>query len=294
MANLTYAQLEGQWIQAGGSTALAPLMAAIAEAESGGNPQATNPHDNNGTQTSWGLWQISNGTHTAPSPNWNNPLVNAQLAVAKYNSQGLGAWGTYVTGAYKPYLSNSTSPDTSPLTGDAALTAATAAAGAPTGTDSNCAWGIGFGGIPGGSFLAGIFGTTGLGTSISSGEVCIVSKPQVRGLVGVGLLGLGLLIIVNGLSIIAVKAALPIAEDLLGFKIGTKMLGKSLRGSSGSASSAPAPSPPPPTYSGGSASGSTPPPAPARQNRPPVRRASPVSRTRSGGRTQQGRQRVGP
>lgn len=105
-ADLTFAQLESVWIQAGGSATLAPLMAAIALAESSGDPTATNPTDNNGTQTSWGLWQISTGNHDEPNPDWADPLENAKLAVAKWNSQGLWAWGTYTSGAYKKYLPN--------------------------------------------------------------------------------------------------------------------------------------------------------------------------------------------
>lgn len=112
MATLTYAQLEGYWIAAGGNKAMAPLMAAIALAESSGNPDATNPNDNGGTQTSWGLWQISLGNHNSPSPSWNDPLTNAKLAVGKYNSQGLGAWGTYSSGAYKQYMQNGVNPTT--------------------------------------------------------------------------------------------------------------------------------------------------------------------------------------
>jgi hypothetical protein len=83
-------------------------MAAIALAESGGNPNATNPTDNGGTQTSWGLWQISNGTHGQPANNILSPAVNAQQAVAKYKQQGLGAWGTYTSGAYKQFFSSKT------------------------------------------------------------------------------------------------------------------------------------------------------------------------------------------
>jgi len=79
-------------------------MAAIALAESGGNPSATNPTDNGGTQTSWGLWQISLGNHNAPAPDWNNPYTNAKLAIGKLNGQGLGAWGTYNSGAYKQFM----------------------------------------------------------------------------------------------------------------------------------------------------------------------------------------------
>ena len=103
MPDYSYAQLEQLWIQAGGSRALAPLMAAIALAESGGNPTEQNDTDNNGTQTSWGLWQISNGTHQQPVDGILNPLTNAQQAVAKYQSQGLGAWGTYTSGAYEKF-----------------------------------------------------------------------------------------------------------------------------------------------------------------------------------------------
>jgi Lysozyme like domain len=116
MTTLSYAQLEGLWIANGGSKAMAPLMAAIALAESGGNPDSNNYTDSNGqggTQTSWGLWQISNGTHSQPVPNIDNPAVNAQQAVAKYQSQGLSAWGTYTSGAYKAFMSNSTTPDMS-------------------------------------------------------------------------------------------------------------------------------------------------------------------------------------
>jgi lysozyme-like protein len=117
VTNYTYGQLETLWIQGGGSQALAPLMAAIALAESGGDPNANNTKDNGGTQTSWGLWQISNGTHNMPVPNINNPLVNAQQAVAKYQSQGLGAWGTYNSGAYKKFYQSNVDPSTLPQGG---------------------------------------------------------------------------------------------------------------------------------------------------------------------------------
>ena len=83
----TYGQLETLWINAGGPKALAPLMAAIALAESGGNPGALNQTDNGGTQTSVGLWQVSSGTHQYPSA-WATPAGNAAEAVAKYKSPG--------------------------------------------------------------------------------------------------------------------------------------------------------------------------------------------------------------
>jgi hypothetical protein len=103
----SYGQLETLWTQAGGPKAVAPLMAAIALAESGGNPGALNQSDNGGTQTSVGLWQVSTGTHQYPSA-WTTPAGNAAEAVAKYKSQGLGAWGTYSSGAYRQYYKGST------------------------------------------------------------------------------------------------------------------------------------------------------------------------------------------
>lgn len=111
----SYGQLEQLWIDAGGSKAVAPLMAAIALAESGGNPGAVNATDNGGTQTSWGLWQISNGTHSWPgAADPLNAQANAKYAVAKYQAQGLGAWGTYTSGAYRQYYQGSTDPSALP------------------------------------------------------------------------------------------------------------------------------------------------------------------------------------
>lgn len=112
-AHYSYSELEGLWISGGGPARLAPVMAAVAMAESGGSALARNPHDNNGTQTSYGLWQISNGTHSPPSMNWSDPLENARLAVQKWKSQGLGAWGTYTSGLYKRFLKRGVQP-TSP------------------------------------------------------------------------------------------------------------------------------------------------------------------------------------
>lgn len=111
MAIESYSQLESLWDQAGGPSKDAALMAAIAEAESGGNTNALNPNDNGGTQSSFGLWQISTGTHTPPASNWNNALENAKLAVQKFFSQGLDAWGTYTSGAYKQYLKGGVPPN---------------------------------------------------------------------------------------------------------------------------------------------------------------------------------------
>lgn len=107
MTVYSYGQLETLWTDAGGSKALAPLMAAIALAESGGDSAALNLTDNHGTQTSVGLWQVSSGTHQYPSA-WATAQGNATEAVAKYKSQGLGAWGTYTSGAYQQFYKGDT------------------------------------------------------------------------------------------------------------------------------------------------------------------------------------------
>jgi Lysozyme like domain len=191
-AGLSYAQLEGVWLKAARGTKYATrkwaaLMAAIALAESSGIPWNVNRNDNNGKQTSWGLWQISNGTHSEVSANWNNPYVNARLAVDKLQSQGLGAWGTYTSGAYKAFLSDRTTPDTSGL--DNAAAEGTAPLSISSGND--CLWGIGTPGLAatfGGLVGAGL-GALGIG---GSHEFCVLSKSQARAVVGFVALGGGI------------------------------------------------------------------------------------------------------
>jgi Lysozyme like domain len=70
-------QLQDLWKQAGGSAIYAPMAAAVAMAESGGNPASTN-NNSNGTQDR-GLWQI-NSIHGSQSTF--DPLSNARSAVA--------------------------------------------------------------------------------------------------------------------------------------------------------------------------------------------------------------------
>lgn len=88
------------------------IAPAVALAESGGNPKATNKNSN-GTQDT-GLWQI-NDVHfgSAPGPkdsleNWHkwlkNPQNNADAAYWVFSQQGWNAWTTYRNGKYKKYL----------------------------------------------------------------------------------------------------------------------------------------------------------------------------------------------
>lgn len=162
MADYSYSQLEGLWIQAGGPRDQAATAAAIAEAESGGNSDARNPSGASG------LWQILG----VPFPgNPFDPATNAKMAVAKWKSQGLGAWVTYTDGAYKAYLSNSTTPDPS-VPGSPSATATLLSAS----QTADCAIGTGnLNPVP--SWVPG------LGGSIS---VCLVTKSNVRSWLAVG------------------------------------------------------------------------------------------------------------
>ena len=108
MTTYSYGQLEGLWIAAGGSAATAPLAAALAEAESGGNPLAAYPGTTvapgqGSTTDATGLWQILGlpaGNFTAAE--LTDPLENAKMAVAKYQQAGnsFSPWQTYDDGTY--------------------------------------------------------------------------------------------------------------------------------------------------------------------------------------------------
>src|SRR5882672_1443020 len=91
---LSYAQLEGLWIQAGGPAITAPVAAAIGLAESGGNPTAHNGNAGTGDD-SYGIMQINMLGSLGPSRRAqfglsNNtdlfdPLTNMRVAVAMSN-----------------------------------------------------------------------------------------------------------------------------------------------------------------------------------------------------------------
>src|ERR1700722_2463261 len=170
----TYAQLEGLWINNGGPSAVAPVAAAIALAESGGCTAALNLTDNNGTQTSVGLWQISNGTHSYPS-SWATAAGNATEAVAKYKDAGnaFSPWGTYDSGAYKTFLNGSTTPDTSvPGSGAGGAAGATLTSAQ---ANPDCLWQ--FSGVGGGIPV--------IGSALSShSPFCILSKSEARAIIG--------------------------------------------------------------------------------------------------------------
>jgi cell wall-associated NlpC family hydrolase len=100
-----YRQLEQLWISAGGRRSLAPTMAAIAEAESGGNPAAENPSGASG------LWQILGAVRPRDQAHLFDPNVNAREAVLKWQNQGLSAWQTWTQGTFEKFMQPGTVAD---------------------------------------------------------------------------------------------------------------------------------------------------------------------------------------
>lgn len=92
------------WTQAGGPRNLAPIMSAIAMAESGGRVDAVSPQNDDGSYD-YGLFQV-NSSHSQFDVHKlvTDPLYNARAAVSIWHTQGLHAWSTYNNGAYRTYL----------------------------------------------------------------------------------------------------------------------------------------------------------------------------------------------
>jgi hypothetical protein len=194
-ADYSYAQLEQLWINAGGSKAMAPVMAAIAEAESSGDPTAYN------SSGATGLWQILGAVNPSDQPDLTDPVVNAHEAVLKYQSQGLDAWVTYTNGAYRAFLSDATPPT---------------ASGVPTATAA---------GVPAGTLAVTTAATAGAAAAAAAGDAaclitvpvidlkvtsvgggCLVTKSEARAVIGGMVMAAAGLIILPGLIIIAASA----------------------------------------------------------------------------------------
>lgn len=129
---LSYANIEGYWIAAGGPNSAngngytgAQTAAAITGAESSYEPGIIQPGVDycgaGADRAGWGLWQITCG-NSVPAYGQNfqllDPWNNAEAAVAKYDADeaagynGFDPWSTYTSGSYRSYLHN-TSPNTS-------------------------------------------------------------------------------------------------------------------------------------------------------------------------------------
>jgi hypothetical protein len=140
MTTYSYAQLEQLWINAGGPSAVADVAAAIALAESGGNPLAAYPGTTvaagqGSTTDATGLWQIlglPSGSFTAAG--LTDPADNAAMAVAKYQQAGdsFSPWQTYTTGVYEQFLQSGVAPSSAGVPGPtAAVVSSATTAAAP-------------------------------------------------------------------------------------------------------------------------------------------------------------------
>lgn len=188
----SYAQLEGLWINNGGNRAVAPLAAAIAEAESAGQAAVTSANPDGGVNV--GLWQLDTkgkgAGHTVAQ--LQDPATNAAVAVAgSKDGTDWSAWATFASGAYKRFMNGSTTPDLSVPGGTTAatLTAADSTTAAAAGPD--CAFSIG------GGHIGILFGH---GPSVPT--TCLIRKTEVRALVGALVLVGGALVALPGLVIV--------------------------------------------------------------------------------------------
>lgn len=118
MAKLTATQIEELWIEAHGDANSAATAAAVALAESGGDPAVINntarrdlpgyhaPGPGAQPEYSVGLWQINTLAHpTYTATDLLRPIVNAEAAVAiSKNGTDFNPWSTFTSGAYRSHL----------------------------------------------------------------------------------------------------------------------------------------------------------------------------------------------
>lgn len=111
---LNYAQLQTLAQSVGFNSSEARVMAAIALAESGGNPNSLNPNASTG-DLSYGLWQINMIGSMGPArrrqfgiranADLYDPRTNARAAFMLYRNRGnFRDWSVYNSGAYRKYL----------------------------------------------------------------------------------------------------------------------------------------------------------------------------------------------
>lgn len=112
--------------KAGFPSSVVDTMRCICYAESSGSNaiQENQPY----STTGWGGWQITPG-NSVPSVGTDMQLLdiyaNARAAKVKYDSQGLKAWVTWQTGAYKKYETYHRADNSSSGTAQSSVTAGT-------------------------------------------------------------------------------------------------------------------------------------------------------------------------
>jgi hypothetical protein len=176
MATYSYAQLKQLWIQNGGNPAAADIAAAVALAESGGDSSASNTNSDGSTDR--GLWQI-NSVHGALSTFDITGNVKAAIQVSN-NGKNWSPWVTYVSGAFRKFLSPTTAASTGPL---------------PAGTTS--ASGIGIPGVGG-------ISVSGLVTSAVNALLGMLGLGSLKDMAErAGLIILGFALVILGIHLLA-------------------------------------------------------------------------------------------
>lgn len=178
-----YAQLEQIWIAAGGNPQVAPTAAAVALAESGGNPNAVSASND------YGLWQI-NIVHGSQATL--DVMSNARAAVAiSNNGTNWGPWctawanpqgncGHFLGAQLQPgskaaqFVRGGIAPDsTTPINGTGAVTPQ-AQTTAQTATLTGCTgleWAISPGGCAAASAAGGVAGAAGGAAEHVAGQI---------------------------------------------------------------------------------------------------------------------------
>lgn len=126
MSVLSNADIQHLWMANGGAPNLAPIMAAIAIAESGGRTDAHNGNAATGDD-SYGLWQINyfGSLRASRAQRYGDPAAlvadpnrqaKAAIDLAGPTGAGLQNWSTYKSGAFRPFVLPLVEDDTMPDT----------------------------------------------------------------------------------------------------------------------------------------------------------------------------------
>lgn len=201
MTIYSYTQLMQLWTTNGGSSVWAPMAAAIAMAESGGNSSTIS------STNDYGLWQINNGGQAMLDPNANaqraivmsNNGANWKPWCTAYSDGYCGKHGGTYLGAGSPFMKflNDTGqiPGTggaigsSPVTGDSGFTSTL------TKSDT-CAWKLS---LP------------------IVGSQCLFQASWARAILGGILLFGGAIVLATGLTLLAIDKMPPQVKQLAEF-----------------------------------------------------------------------------
>lgn len=218
---LSFSQIESLWISNGGAPGWAPLMAGIALAESGGNTKALNNNPATGDY-SVGLWQINyfgsmlgprTQSYGSPSALQNDPNLQAKAAIALFGNNGAGlsnwtndkTWNAWVADGRPQQPSASTVlawlAKAGVTTGGGGANVGASGAASPSSSSVPGTCGYGQSGIN----LDPLSSVPIVGSIAPN--VTILNKCQVKAITGGLLVGIGAMMTLTGVILIAATAA---------------------------------------------------------------------------------------